>query len=172
MPQQQNSLFGLLKSLAESNSQFIVVGGLAAVLHGAPVHTYDVDIVYARTPENIARLIEVLASLDAIFRIQPERKLRPTESHLSGSGHLNLLTRNGPLDLLATIGDGLSYQNLLPHSSKMDLGHGVQIQVLNLEKLIEVKEQLAGDKDIAVLPVLRHTLNEWKRQRNPPKTQS
>jgi hypothetical protein len=139
------------------------VGGLAAVLNGAPVQTYDVDIVYLGTPDNMERLLKVLASLDAVFRIQPERRLRPTASHLSGSGHLNLLTRNGPLDLLATIGRNLTYADLLPHCSEMDVSDGIRIRVLDLETLIELKEELAGDKDLAVLPILRQTLKESRR---------
>jgi hypothetical protein len=149
--------------LAQSKVEFIVVGGLAAVLRGAPIQTYDVDIVYARNPENIRRLLGVLASLDAIFRIQPERRLRPTASHLSGSGHLNLITVQGPLDVLATIGTNLGFEDLIPHSSKMDVGGGIEIKVLDLETLIEIKEQLAGDKDVAVLPILRKTLKESRK---------
>ncbi|MGH9625727.1 MAG: hypothetical protein ACRD4G_15525, partial [Bryobacteraceae bacterium] len=135
-----------------------------AVLNGAPVQTYDVDIVYSRSPENIRYLLEALESLDAVFRIQPERRLRPNASHLSGSGHLNLVTCNGPLDLLATVGRSLTYEDLLAHCSKMDIGGGIQINVLNLETLIEMKEQLAGDKDLAVLPILRQTLKEAKKK--------
>ena len=166
----EHRLRALLRSLAESKSEFIVVGGLAAVLNGAPIQTYDVDIVYARNSENIGRLIEVLGSLDAVFRIQPERKLRPNQSHLSGGGHLNLLTRSGPLDLLGAIGRNLGYEDLLLHSSKMDVGDGLRIQVLDLGTLIEIKEQLGGEKDIAVLPVLRQTLKELKRGADPPET--
>jgi hypothetical protein len=45
-----------LRSLVESGAEFILVGGLAAVLRGAPVQTYDVDVVYARNAANIERL--------------------------------------------------------------------------------------------------------------------
>jgi hypothetical protein len=58
----------------------------------------------SRNPENINRL---LASLDAIFRAQPQRRLGPSAGHLSGGGHLNLLTSGGPLDLLGTVGRDL-----------------------------------------------------------------
>jgi hypothetical protein len=54
----ERKLRALLRILAEGKVQFIVVGGLAAVLNGAPIHTYDVAIVYARNSENIARLLE------------------------------------------------------------------------------------------------------------------
>lgn len=161
---QERSLLATLRLLEESKVQFILVGGLAAVLNGAPIQTYDIDIVYSRTSENIQRLLSVLESLDAIFRAQPERRFRPAASHLAGSGHLNLLTRNGPLDLLSTIGKSLGYEDLLPHSSPMKVGSGTRILVLNLETLIGLKEELAGEKDQAVLPILRRTLEESKKK--------
>lgn len=148
----------------KAQSEFIVVVGLAAVLHGAPVQTYDVDIVHARNNGNVERLLNVLGSLDAIFRIQPERRLRPNASHLAGSGHLNLITREGPLDLLATIGNGLSFEDLLPESSEMNIGGGIRVRVLSLDAIIRLKEQLGGEKDIASLPILRRTLEESKKK--------
>jgi hypothetical protein len=153
-----------LESLSEAGVRFILVGGLAAVLNGAPIQTYDVDIVYSLDPENTGRLLTVLQSLDAVFRMQPERRLRATKGHLSGGGHLNLLTRYGPLDLLARIGQNLGFQELLPHSIEMNVGGGIRIRVLDLEMLISLKEHLAGEKDVAVLPILRQTLKEMKQR--------
>ncbi|MDQ6664766.1 MAG: hypothetical protein M3Z23_10270 [Acidobacteriota bacterium] len=138
--------------------QFIVVGGVAAVLNGAPVQTFDVDLVYGREPENIVRLLDVLREIEAIFRLQSERRLRPNESHLAGGGHLNLLTSYGPVDLLATIGNNLGYEELLSHTAEMEIDDGIRIRVLDLETIILLKEQLASVKDLAVLPILRQTL--------------
>ena len=163
---QNTRLLETLRKLEASQSQFILVGGLAAVLNGAPIQTYDIDLVYSRTPENIQRLLAVLESLDAIFRIQPDRRLRPNASHLSGKGHLNLLTSSGPLDLLATIGADLGYEELLPHSSEMEIGAGIRILVLELETIIALKEELAGEKDMAVLPILRRTLKESRKKQS------
>lgn len=101
----QSNLGSCLTAFQQSGSEFILVGGLAAVLQGAPVQTYDIDIVYSRRSENVDRVLEVLHSIDAVFRIQPERRIRPSKTHLQGSGHLNLITRFGPLDLLASVGD-------------------------------------------------------------------
>ncbi|WP_437646974.1 hypothetical protein [Sorangium sp. So ce362] len=47
----------LLGVLARHRVDFIVVGGVAAVIHGAPVNTFDMDVVHARTPDNIERLL-------------------------------------------------------------------------------------------------------------------
>ena len=104
--------------------------------------------------------------LDAIFRVQPERRIRPETSHLAGSGHLNLTTRYGPLDLLGTIGSGRGYADLLPHTLEMELGADVRIRVLDLETVIAIKEEVGGEKDLAVLPILKRTLRE-KQERGP-----
>lgn len=161
---QETRLFATLKVLSKSEIRFLLVGGLAAVLNGVPIQTYDVDIVYAQDAENIERLLIVLQSLDAIFRIQPEKRLQPQRSHLAGRGHLNLLTRYGPLDLLSSIGSNLNFSDLCSHSIEMDIGDGTFIRVLNLETLVSLKEQLAEEKDLAMLPLLRQTLNEMKKK--------
>jgi len=154
---------GALRALSAAGAEFIVVGGLAAVLDGAPISTYDVDVVHSREAANVERLLPVLEDLDAIYRLQPERRLRPAASHLQSPGHQMLVTRFGPLDLLGTIGRGLGYQDLLPHSVGMDIGDGVRVRVLDLETLIAIKEELAGEKDMAVLPILRRTLEERRK---------
>lgn len=104
-----------------------------------------------------------MSEADAIFRIQPARRLRPNESHLAGGGHLNLLTRYGPVDLLGTIGNSLSYADLLPRSNEMDIGEGMRIRVLDLETIIAVKEQLASEMDLAALPLLYQALRQEKK---------
>ena len=154
-----------LRALCRCDIDFILVGGLAALLDGAPVHTYDADIVHSRDPANIERLLTFLESIDAIFRIQPERRLRPNTSHLAGGGHLNLLTIHGPVDVLGTIGKDLDYTALLPHTQLLDIGDGLQVRVLDLETIIAIKEQLDTEKDRAVLPLLRRTLEESRKQR-------
>ena len=157
-----------LEALQSGGVEFIVVGGLAAVLNGAPVQTYDLDVVHARNDENIAKLVCALESLDAIYRMQPARRLRPNASHLSSAGHHNLIASCGPLDVLGAIGTGLSYEDLLPHTTEMEIGSGARVRVLNLAKIITLKEELAGEKDLAVLPLLRRTLKEKERAAENP----
>lgn len=159
----ERKLFATLRALLEGDVAFILVGGLAAVLQGAPIDTFDIDVVHSRNPANIAQLLVVLDALDAVFRTQPERRLKPNESHLASPGHLNLITRYGPLDILGAIGRDLGYPELLPHSAELEIGEGFKVRVLDLETLIRVKEQTSGDKDRAVLPILRRTLEEKQR---------
>lgn len=137
-----------------------MVGGVCGVLHGAPINTFDLDVVHSREPANVQRLLKALDKLAAHYRMQPEKRLKPGVSHLSSSGHQLLMTRYGPLDILGAIGRGHTYEDLLPHSADMRVGRGLVIRVLDLKKLIEVKEETADEKDHAVLPILRRTLIE------------
>ena len=71
----------LIQSLAAHDVEFIIVGGVAALLQGAPINTIDLDIVYARSPVNVDRALAALADLGAVYR-DDGRRLSPTRSHL------------------------------------------------------------------------------------------
>jgi len=154
----------LLRHLASHRIEFIIVGGVCAVLHGAPVATFDLDIVHRRTPENVDRLIEALAAIDARARGRAGARVTPGASHLLGDGHQLLDTIHGPLDLLGSVGNGSSYEDLLESCSELSLAHGITVRVLSLEGLIKLKEETNREKDRAVLPVLRRTLQERDRR--------
>lgn len=80
------ALVDLVVILAKHEVEFIIVGGMAAVLRGTPVNTFDLDVVYERRPTNIKRLFQALDELQAIVRDDP-RRLRLNESHLRSPGH-------------------------------------------------------------------------------------
>jgi hypothetical protein len=150
----------ILKVLARHRVDFIIVGGVSAVLHGAPVTTFDLAVVHVRGRENIARLLSALEELEAVYRVQPEQQLRPGESHLASPGRQLLLTKFGPLDVLGMIGKSRTWEDLRPHTQTIEIEPGAEVRVLDLETLIAVKEELGFPKDAAVLPVLRQTLKE------------
>lgn len=153
----------ILERLAEYEVDFVVVGMTAGVLHGAPVTTFDLDVVHRRAPDNLARLLRALESLDAVYR-HDARRLRPAESHLGGPGHQLLTTIHGDLDCLGTIDEGRGYDELLGLTVEMNLASGRTIRVLDLPALIEAKERSGRPKDLAALPVLRATLDELKKR--------
>lgn len=150
---EQADLDALITALLEGGVELIVVGGAAAVLQGAPVTTQDLDIVHRRTPENVGRLLEVLVELDAFGREPDRRRLRPTAEHLLGTGQLNLSTSLGPLDPLCRLHDGRGYEELLAHSEVLTDGK-LEIRVLDLPTLIEVKSATGRAKDRLVVPIL------------------
>lgn len=151
----------ILESLIKHEVRFLVVGGVSAVLQGAPINTFDLDILHATDEENVVRLESALQEIDALYRAQPERRLIPTRSHLKSLGHQNLITKHGPLDVLGSIGRGHTYESLVQNAVPMQLQTG-SVLVLNLSDLILSKEEVGGEKDRAVLPILKRTLANRK----------
>jgi len=151
----------LFRELAVEQVEFIVVGALAAVLQGAPIVTLDLDILRRRTPENVERLLRVLERLKAVARSDP-RRIAPNASHLAGPAHLLLDTTSGDLDILGTIEESTGYEELLDETIELEL-EGARVHVLRLERVIRAKEAAGRPKDLAVLPVLRATLEQIRR---------
>lgn len=152
-----------LDELARAEVELVVVGMASAILQGAPMLTNDVDIVHRRTPENVARLLRVLETLDAVYRTD-RRRLRPQASILLGPGHNLFDTRVGQLDCLGTIDEGLGYDELEPDSVVIDFGDGVHCRALSLPRLIEIKRRAGRPKDLAALPALVATLDEIRKR--------
>lgn len=152
-----------LEILAKHRVELVVVGGVAAVLNGAPVATFDLNVVHARSKENLERLVAALNDLDARYRDPAGRDLRPEPAALAGDGHHLLMTRCGPVDVLGQIGHGRRYENLLPDAIEVNIG-GVSVRVLGLAALIQSKEETGREKDRAVLGILRQTLRESGEQ--------
>jgi predicted nucleotidyltransferase len=151
----------LIEVLCAERVEFLLVGGVAAALQGAPVLTQDVDVVYRIEEENLDRLERVLNQLGAVARGDP-RRLRFDKSHLRTRGHKLASTNAGPVDLLGAINDDLGYEELVGSADELEVA-GYPIRVLSLERLIELKRQLGRPKDLAMLPVLEATLRERNR---------
>jgi predicted nucleotidyltransferase len=150
-------LEAMLRALRDVD--FVLVGGVAAAVQGAPIVTQDVDILYRIEPSNLLRLEAALLALNAVVRDDP-RRLRFAISHLETKGHKLTMTRAGALDVLGSINqEQLLFEDVLPHTDRMDFD-GMEIKVLQLAKLIELKRRLGRPKDLAILPVLEATLRE------------
>ena len=152
-------LSAVLEGLIEAGVEFILVGGLAAVVQGAPVTTMDVDIVHNQSSENIAKLLAFLKSIDAFHRRPDNKMIRPKEGDISGMGHALFTTRLGPLDVLAVIEEGRAYKDILEHTVEIEF-RGHTIRVLDLKTLVELKRTSKDLKDRQRLPVLEETLRQ------------
>lgn len=156
-------LEALLERLHGAGVEFIVVGGAAAVIHGAPVTTHDLDILHRRSADNVARLLGVLRDLDAVIRPLVSGQLRrPTAQLLSGSGQINLSTRLGPLDPLGALHDGRGFEDLLSHTDEITDGPLI-LRVLDLPTLIAIKASTGRAKDKLVVPILLALQRERSR---------
>lgn len=148
----------LLLVLGEEQVEFIIVGGVAAALQGAPVLTQDIDILYRIEDANLDRLERALARLHAVAR-GDSRNLPFRKSHLMTTGRKLATTDAGALDVLGSLNDGLLYDDLIGSSDELEVtGH--RVKVLSLGRLIELKRALGRPRDLAMLPVLEATLRE------------
>jgi predicted nucleotidyltransferase len=149
----------LLEALVEADVEFVVIGGVAAIIHGAPLVTLDLDVVYQKEAGNIERLSGLLEALGSKVRDPAGRDLTPTHSQLAAGGQLLLSTTLGPLDLLGSLHDGRSFEELLPLTEMVE-HEGLRFRVLGLRTLIEVKAAAGRMKDRLVLPLLLSLLEE------------
>jgi hypothetical protein len=152
------SLETLLSHLVRSNVEMILVGGLAAVVQGAPITTHDLDLVPRRTEPNIRLLIDALHAIDARYRGRAAGELlRPTLEILLGPGHSLLQTQLGPVDILGAIEGGRDYDALLPNSRTLEID-GRLVRLLDLATIVELKRTSTRLKDQRMLPILEETL--------------
>jgi len=151
----------IIELLERHGVEYVVVGGVAAVLHGAPVTTFDFDALFKVDPENIERLATVLSVLDARYRERPD--LQPTRNDLAAGKHLLLLTDSGPFDLLGVIGSGKRYEDVAESATRVTIGDQ-SIRVLSVESLIEDKKSMGRNKDLVAIHMLEALVNR-KRDR-------
>lgn len=164
MPQEEFDFETILKVLSKHKVDFIIVGGLCAVLHGAPVQTYDLDVVHSREPANLERLESALVELKACYREHLPRRLAPEAARMTTAGHHLLHTSAGPLDVLGAISGQRDYIALLPNTIELALDETTWIRILDLATLIVTKQETGRAKDRLILPLLRRTLEETERE--------
>ena len=150
----------ILELLDQHGVEYIIVGGVAAVLQGAPITTFDIDTLVKVDATNAQRLLRALQELDARYR-EHEQTLRPTLEDLLGGGHLLLITNCGPLDVLGFIGQGRRYEDVAASATTLQVGD-LPVRVLPLEALIEDKKALGRAKDQAVLALLVSVLERGR----------
>lgn len=147
----------LLRAFDEHAVELVVVGGVAAILEGAPITTLDLDFVYRVEASNLERLAAALAEIEAKYRDPGGRLVHPTASRLR-TNRVNLLeTHLGLVDAMQEIGAGWMYDDVVPRARTRSVAD-LAVRVLGLAAVIESKEAAGREKDVAMLPVLRRTL--------------
>jgi len=148
----------LIEALCRYQVEFIVVGGMAAVAQGAPVTTFDLDICYRRTPENLEKLVVALSPFNPTLRGVPEGLPFVFDAKTLSMGcNFTLSTDAGDIDLMGELTVIGSYEALEPRAQTLDI-FGFPVKVMHLRDLIRVKEAIGRLKDRAVLEILKETL--------------
>ena len=150
----------LIQALCTSEVRFVLVGGVAATLHGSARLTQDVDIVYARDAENLGRIARALASLRPYLRGAPPGLPFNLDTQTLVAGfNFTLTTSAGDIDLLGEIAGAGSYDALIGHTIEVDL-FGARCRCLDLPTLIAAKIASGRPKDLEAIAELRALLDE------------
>lgn len=152
----------LLRALSEAGVEYIVIGGVAATIHGSARSTLDVDVVYRRTPENIRRLVQALTPHRPYLRgAPPGLPFRWDEVTIQRGLNFTLTTALGDLDTLGEIVGGGGYDALLP-DTEVVRAFGIECRLLSLARLIDVKRAAGRTKDLEAIAELE-TIQGTKR---------
>jgi hypothetical protein len=153
----------ILAALVRRGVDFVVIGGIASVLHGSARNTFDLDICFAVEEANLKALAAVLGELQARLRgvdddvpfVADERMLRQVEV-------LTLVTTLGELDVLARPAGAPSYAQLRRRAERFDIG-GVVVSVAAIDDLIAMKRVTGRAKDVADVEELE-TIKRLRRR--------
>jgi predicted nucleotidyltransferase len=152
-----------LSVLNEGGVQFIVVGGVAAILHGLGYTTYDLDVVYDRDPANIRKLTQCLEPHSPYLRgAPPGLPFKLDERAMKMGLNFTLVTSFGDLDLLGEVAGVGGYRELLPLSNEI-MAFGIPFRRANLEPLIRMKRAAGRPKDFEILAQLEALLEERRK---------
>jgi predicted nucleotidyltransferase len=155
----------LLPTFVNAGVDFILVGGVAGIVHGSARATYDVDLVYARSNANIERLAHTLASHAPRLRDAPSDLPFSWDAKTIRNGlNFTLTTGLGDIDLFGEITGGGNYEDLLPHSFDVE-AFSVRFKCIDLPTLIRIKEAAGRAKDLEAIAELRVLLEEKERNR-------
>lgn len=148
----------LLESLHEHGVVFVIVGGIAATLHGSARLTYDLDIVYERSRENMDRIVAALAPFRPYLRGAPEGLPFKFDAETLKRGlNFTFTTSDGPIDLLGEISGVGNYAVACQNADEAHMFGGTYY-FLDLETLIISKKAAGRPKDfdaIAELEAIR-----------------
>ena len=154
---------GLLRRLLEARVDFIIVGGLAGNVHGSARATFDIDIVYARSAENIERVVGALTPLHPYLRGARAGLPFVLDSATVQRGlNFTLETSLGDLDLLGEVTGGGAYESLRESTIEVAV-FGFRCRVVTLEKLIELKRAAGRPRDLDAIAELEAIAEERER---------
>lgn len=167
----------IFRTLEEQRVRYVVIGGIAAILHEWSGSTADLDIVPAPGSANLNRLGRALRLLNAVVYADPDRKDlfaggKPPEADdfgytaegLRKHPVWHLTSDAGPIDLAFQM-DGVGDHKALIDNAESRSVFGLTVMVASLEQVIKSKRAVARPKDLRTLPELEDLLKNKGRSK-------
>ena len=154
----------VIRLLGGHGVRWVLVGGLAAITHGAPLVTQDVDVCYARDDENLQRLAAALTEVHAELRgAEPNLPFRIDAKTLRAGDAFTLTTDIGWLDVLGTPSGTSGFEDLARTADAFDL-FGQRVLVASVDDLIRMKRAAGRPKDLLAVEELGALRDELSRR--------
>lgn len=164
MPALVEEVRNQLELLAQHRIQCVIIGGVAAVYHGTSDVTHDLDVCYARSPENLEALVTALNSVNAFLRGAPRDIPFILDAETLRKGlNFTFDTDIGSLDLLGEIRGVGRFEDVIQDSEPAEM-FGHEFQVLSFSKLMESKRVAGREKDLRTLAELK-AIQEYRESR-------
>ncbi|MFN6208572.1 MAG: hypothetical protein ACK49R_19290 [Planctomycetota bacterium] len=151
-----------LPKLCQHGVKFILIGGGAAIVHGAARTTYDVDILYSREPQNLKKIVAALDGIQLYYRGTPAGlPFRWDEKTLEQGLNFTFTSSQGDIDLLGEVAGGGTWETVKPFTENVEI-FGVTVPVVSLTKLIELKRAAGRPKDFESIAELEAIRDEFR----------
>ncbi|MDC0668505.1 hypothetical protein [Nannocystis radixulma] len=158
----------LLQRLLAAGFDFVILGGVAAVVHGSAYNTDDLDVAAVFTADNMARLLAALRPLHPRNAARPDLgELDVTPEQLARHRNLYLVTDSGRLDVLGEVPPIVSVAEIDSAAEKVDF-LGATCKVIALDHLITIKESVGRPKDLLVVAELKAIRDRLRNAPRPP----
>lgn len=147
LPPKAPDLRALLTPLIRHGVDFVMVGGMAGLSHGSSYPSYDLDVVYARDRDNIARLVDALREIDVRLRGAPaDLPFLLDVKTIENGSNFTFITPHGDFDILGHADGMPSYDELRSEASLRDI-LGLEVRVASIDHLISMKRAANRPKD-------------------------
>ena len=154
---------GLLGALVRGDVRFIIIGGVAATIHGSARLTQDIDVVYDRSPDNVKHLADALESFSPRLRGAPSGlPFRFDSATISRGLNFTLRTDLGDIDLFGEIPGGGAYKDLEQNTIEVTI-FGLRCRSLDLPTLIKVKKAAGRPRDLDAVAELERIQEEQEK---------
>ena len=153
-----NRLRDVFKSFQQYDVRYVVIGGIASVLHGVPRATFDLDILIEATPENAERLLQ--AMLDAGLGTASLTSAEDLLAH-----EITIFKDRVRIDV-QTSTPGIGFEQAWDHRQVMSF-QGDEFFVVSKEDLIRSKRAAGRDIDLADVRLLESSESEKPQQPGP-----
>ena len=161
----------ILRTLVRHDVRFVVIGGLAGNIRGSADLTNDLDICYARDPENLERLAGSLRELGAHLRVgrEPDADLpfRLDAATLKAGDTFTFATEHGDLDVLGTPSGTEGFEDLDRSATVVEVSDGLSVRVASIDDLMRMKRASGRTKDLLHLEhlaALREEIEAFRAQ--------